>query len=1189
MLAWEDHLAAALHRLRREEVACLARRKYLDALCVIFWASIPVLTALATFAAVAYIDRAIDPAAVFTTIALLQMLTFPLNAFPWILNGLMEARVSKRRLQRFLLDMPAPPNYVIRAGADDGPTPTMTPSPGAGARTDSPKKKPRRTPTIEGIFRNTAAAAGASTGGATGGSGAGAGAGSASYCLEIFGSFAWEEPPLPPPPLPPTLEGRGEEEEDGDHDAAGLGLLASPALPERVVGVEELQEAEGLIPPADAASGGGGGSSGGVVEDETKGQDRLAEEVHLPQHQLQQQRPKRRGFLVHDLALRVRKGEVVGVYGRIGAGKSSLLAAVLGEMHAVVPPSSSSGAASSASPSRVVLRARRVAYVAQSPWLQRGSVRDNIVFGAPWDPPRFAAVVAACGLDEDLAALPGGAGTEVGERGGTLSGGQRQRVALARALYSRAELYLLDDPFSGLDGRTAAHVARAAVQGMMRREGATVVLVTHALPLLAACDWAVAMRGGRVVERVRVRQPQQQPHQQTPVAAALSHAATQESGPAATEMVAATASRPTGGKGEEEGPAEAEKTTTKSEAATAALATEETREEGKVRWRVYRYYVVSAGRLLSLCTVASLLAMQLSANAMSLWLSAWSAHTDRYTPSQFLAVSGAIAGANAGFTVLRSFLFAWGGLRAARRLHDRLLASVLHTAMAFFEANPVGRILNRFAGDTWTVDDSLPFILNILLAQSAALVGTAVVLALASPWTLLVLLLVSPLYHRLQAFYRASSRELKRLDSVARSPLLAHFSETMAGAVTVRAFGAAPRFRRQSLALVDANQRVAFYSSAASQWLGLRIQAFGVLVVASVAAWAVGSCAAHRPARAELIGLALSYASGVLGNLGGLLNAYAETEREMVAVERVHEFTAQPPERAVAAPPAVEVAADWPWAGAIRVEGLCLRYRTGWPRALDRVSLRVAAGEKLAVCGRTGSGKSSLLACLFRLVAWEEGAILVDGAPLDRVPLRRLRAALAIIPQEPVLFRGTVRSNLDPAGEYDDAALFSALQACQLDAVLREHHAHQHHAGAGAGAKASSTAPSLAECLEIEVQEKGANFSVGQRQLLCLCRVLLRRARVVCVDEATASLDAATDAQVRRTLAGAFRDATVVMIAHRMSTVLELCARAVVLSEGRVVEEGDPRQLLLDPASHLYALSKAEESGRRDEAAPEVQ
>lgn len=616
----------------------------------------------------------------------------------------------------------------------------------------------------------------------------------------------------------------------------------------------------------------------------------------------------------------------------------------------------------------------------------------------------------------------------------------------------------------------------------------------------------------------------------------------------------------------------------------AALATEETREEGTVRWRVYRYYVMSAGRLLSFCTVASLLAMQLSSNAMSLWLSAWSAHTDRYTPSQFLAVSGAIAGANAGFTILRSFLFAWGGLRAARRLHDRLLASVLHAAMAFFEANPVGRILNRFAGDTWTVDDSLPFILNILLAQSAALVGTAIVLVLASPWTLLVLLLVSPLYHRLQAFYRASSRELKRLDSVARSPLLAHFSETMAGAVTVRAFGASSRFRAQSLALVDANQRVAFYSSAASQWLGLRIQAFGVVVVASVAAWAVGSCAAHRPARAELIGLALSYATGVLGNLGGLLNSYADTEREMVAVERFGEFTSEPPEREVAAPPAVEVAADWPRAGEVCVEDLCLRYRPGWPLALDRVSLRVRAGEKLAVCGRTGSGKSSLLACLFRLVAWEEGSIVVDGAPLDRVPLQRLRSALAIIPQEPVLFRGTVRSNLDPAGEYDDAALFSALQACHLDVVLREHHAHQHQpTTAGAGATRALSTPSLPECLEMEVQEKGGNFSVGQRQLLCLCRVLLRRARVVCVDEATSSLDAATKVQVRRTIASAFRDATVVMIAHRMSTVLELCTRAVVLSEGRVVEEGDPRQLLLDPTSHLHALSKGEGSGRRDD------
>ncbi len=1163
MLAWEGHLAAALGRLRKKEVGCLARRKYLDALCVIFWAATPVLTSLATFVAVVYIDHDITPAAVFTTIALLQMLTFPLNAFPWILNGLMEACVSKRRLQRFLLDLPLPPNYVIRPDTSSSSSPH-------DAANASPQTK-RRTPTIEGIFRNTGLASAKQQ---------------PPYCLEVYGSFGWEEPAPALPAWSPALS----EQEGGEDVDTKLGL-APPRLSERVVELNELLEVQGLIPSATEAASEEEGVTGEASSHGHGGAEQEEVKSHLEAGGERQH--ERRGFVLRDLNLRVGRGEIVGVYGRIGAGKSTLLAAIMGEMYAMplrgAAAASSRGAGSS---SRVVVRAARVAYVAQSPWLQRGSIRDNIVFGHEWEPERFEAVVAACGLCEDLAALPAGVETEIGERGGTLSGGQRLRVALARALYSRAELYLLDDPFSGLDGRTAAHVAREAVHGLMRQEGATVVLVTHALPLLAGCDWAVAMRGGRVVERIRFRQQRQQQQKKQGGAAGASAMA------AAAAMAPMRPNPVTCGLDSSHTPAPAPEpvldeegsvatTTSAAAAAAASLATEEAREEGKVRWRVYRYYVASAGRLLSLVVVVALLAMQLSANAMSLWLSLWSAHTDRYSPSEFLAVSGSIAAASVAFTILRSFLFAWGGMRAARRLHDRLLAAVLGAALAFFEANPVGRILNRFAGDTWTVDDSLPFILNILLAQSAALVGTAAILVLASPWTILALIIVSPLYHRLQAFYRASSRELKRLDSVARSPLLAHFSETMDGAVTVRAFGAADRFRARSRALVDGNQRVAFYSCAAAQWLALRIQAFGVVVVASVAAWAVGSCAAHRPVRPELIGLALSYASGVLGNLGGILTSYAETEREMVAVERVHEFTEEPPEPEVAVPPAVEVAPDWPWAGAIHLEALCLRYRPAWPLALDHVSLRVRAGEKLALCGRTGSGKSSLLACLFRLVAWE-GTIAVDGVPIDRVPLPRLRSALAIIPQEPTLFAGTVRSNLDAGDDFADAELYSALQACHLDAVLRERHQLQHqqqhhqdrHQGQEQQAsttEAPSLSPSLAQCLGMEVKEKGHNFSVGQRQLLCLARAVLQRARIVCVDEATASLDPATDALVRRTVAYAFRDATVLMVAHRIPPVVELCSRVVVLSEGRIVEEGPPSELLADRSSHLFALSQAEE------------
>jgi len=1123
LLAWEDHLARLLGRLRGKEVQYLSQRKYLDAWCVYFWAATPVVTSLVTFVAVVQLEHTITPAAVFTTIALLNMLIFPMNAFPWVINGLMEARVSKGRLERFLLEMPRPPTYVVVRGEDVEE---------------------------EEVGREEVVGGGGKEGART-------------IALEAHGSFAWDGS------LYRGTKEEGDEQREVQHGGCKQEREAEVVLPERVVDVEELEEGVGLVEASFSSNAAAATTTTTCIT--------------IPSSSS--------SFQLPDLHLRVTRGEIVGIYGKIGAGKSTLLAALLGEVYASLG-------------SRVILRVSRRAYVAQSPWLQRGSIRDNIVFGLPWDDARFERVVEACALLPDLATMPDGAQTEIGERGGTLSGGQRLRVALARALYSRADLYLLDDPFSGLDARTARHVAREAVFGMMRREGATVVLVTHALPLLVGCDWAAAMQAGRVVEKIRFK-PRTEVKRMIATAKgdALSEAQVHAQVMSLSPRSPLPPPSPPVTFALDLAPALPEAPTF-APAPPMALAQEETREEGHVKWGVVNYYIRGTGRVLSAALLTCLLGMQLSANAFTYWLSLWSSHTDDYTPQDFLIISGTIAALNSTFILFRSFLFAYGGLRAARLLHDQLFRAVLGASMAFFDAHPVGRILNRFAQDTYTIDDSLPFMLNIFLAQAFGLFGTTLVLLLASPWSVLVLLVVAVVYQRLQTFYRASSRELKRLDSISRSPVFSHFSETMDGATTIRAFEATDAFLARSLLLVDANQRVSFAGSAASQWLGLRLQAFGLLVVASVAAWAVGSCVVDHPVSAGLIGLSLSYTLPLVGNLSGLLSAYTETEKEMVAVERVHEFTTEPPEPDVVASVVgkegeaevevgmvMEVPPSWPSAGRIEVQDLTLRYRPAWPPALYRVSLTIQAGQKVGVCGRTGSGKTTLLSTLFRLVPWQGGTIFIDGLPIHRVPLQRLRASLAIIPQAPTLFAGSVRSNLDPTDAHSDAELGAAIDACHLDVVLRRAAASSTASVTARtkkeGAPSSSSPSSWAECLAVEVQEKGLNFSVGERQLLCLCRVLLRRAPIVCVDEASASLDVATDALIRRTLADAFKHATVITIAHRMSTVLELCERVVVLSEGRAVEEGDPKLLIDDPTSYLARLSAEERTGKEEEAVVE--
>jgi ABC-type multidrug transport system ATPase subunit len=371
-------------------------------------------------------------------------------------------------------------------------------------------------------------------------------------------------------------------------------------------------------------------------------------------------------FQLRDVKLVVRRGEMVGVYGRIGAGKSSLLSAILGEMYA------RRGSFVRLAPQT------RVAYCGQSAWIQRGTVRSIITFGEGWDPHRYARAIEACALAPDLASMPQGDMTEVGERGATLSGGQKLRLALARAVYTRADLYLLDDPFSGLDPTTAAHVSRACLQGLMREEGATVILVTHSLPLLEDCDWLVCVEGGRIIRREKIIKrtdgAETKGASQGEGTGEQAKADTKPHEPPGAE----TRNTDVGAAGE--GPAKA-----------AQLMQDEDRVDGQVRWDVYTYYGSAVGGCLSASTLLSLLGMQLSSNAFSYWLSLWSSHVGRFSTFDFLEVSTGIAGVNSLFTFARSFLFAYGGLKAARHLHDTLLRNVLGASPLFFDTTPIGR------------------------------------------------------------------------------------------------------------------------------------------------------------------------------------------------------------------------------------------------------------------------------------------------------------------------------------------------------------------------------------------------------------------------------------------------------------------------------------------------------------------
>ncbi|KAG5868321.1 hypothetical protein JTB14_015233 [Gonioctena quinquepunctata] len=516
-----------------------------------------------------------------------------------------------------------------------------------------------------------------------------------------------------------------------------------------------------------------------------------------------------------------------------------------------------------------------------------------------------------------------------------------------------------------------------------------------------------------------------------------------------------------------------------------------------------------------------------------------------YDMNSYLKIYVEFACLNTLFTLIRSFVFAYGGVMAATKFHKLLLKSVMRGSSSFFDVTPAGRIMNRFSSDTYTVDDSLPFILNILLAQFFSLLGALVITVYGLPWICLVLLPLIPVYSWLMNHYRLTSRELKRISSVTLSPVYSHFNETLQGLTTIRAMRAISRFKRDNQDNVDANIKAQFASQAAARWLGLRLQFIGVAVLLGVSLIAVIQ---HQYDVADpgLVGLAISYALTITGALGGVVSSFTETEREMIAVERVNQYIDLiTPESTyfVTDPPFA-----WPSQGVIVFENVVLKYREHLLPSIKDVSFETRPCEKIGVVGRTGAGKSSIVSALFRLVEVSSGSISIDSVNIKGISIPALRSRMFCIPQEPFLFSGSIRENLDPLGEFGEMEMWGALRKVSLMEVIKRMGGLEHN-----------------------VDGEGSNFSGGQKQLICLARAVLHNAKILCIDEATANVDEETDRLIQHTLRTAFRNSTVITIAHRIQTILD-SDRVLVLEHGQIIEFDSPDILLADPDSHFHKL-----------------
>ncbi|XP_046689303.1 multidrug resistance-associated protein 1-like [Homalodisca vitripennis] len=927
--------------------------------------------------------------------------------------------------------------------------------------------------------------------------------------------------------------------------------------------------------------------------------------------------------VLRNITLKVQPGHLVAVVGAIGAGKTSLISAFMGEMVR------NSGYANTKG---------RIAYVAQQAWIQNATVKDNIVFGSNFDEKHYFKTVKNCALEQDFKMLSGGDATEIGEKGINLSGGQKQRVSLARAVYSDAEIYLMDDPLSAVDAHVGKHIFENVIGPHGQLKNKTRILVTHGIAFLPQVDVIVVMKGGEIMERGTFKEllekkgefsefliqhlAETDQHEETQdIQELLDEETTQRirkiSKSESLRSLRSTSRRssvnlevqsslrqsekylsddmgstnsliglgvstlhfveeteePSSGQvvemsvlknGEivDSGVAVADQNDVESEteellhkrlskvrssksASDRNIASQperkpiskliqvEAAETGKVKWSVYFHYFSAMGYWLVVTTVGFNMLSQALAIFANIWLSKWSSDASAAVNgtqvldkrNSYLHMYTALGFGQVLTVVASSYSLAFATIYASRNLHLSILSNILRCPMSFFDTTPLGRIVNRLGKDVDVVDNVLPVTVGNAQYALATVFGTFIVIIWSTPVFALVIVPLGILYYSIQVIYVTTSRQLKRIESVSRSPIYSHFSETLSGQ-SVLSF---------LKLLFDV-----------SRWLGIRLETIANILIFFAAFFAVLGRDSLDPG---IVGLSISYALQITFVMNAAVRMASEIETSIVSVERIKEYAQLPQEAAWIIEP--RPSPEWPGQGVVKFQDYKVRYREGLDLILKGISFTVSGSEKIGIVGRTGAGKSSLTLCLFRIIEAAGGHIYIDDLDIAKIGLGDLRSKLTIVPQDPVLFSGHLRMNLDPFEMFSDTDIWCALELAHLSEYVK----------------------SLPQGLKHPVAEGGENLSIGQRQLICLARALLRKTKVLILDEATAAIDLETDDLIQQTIRREFRDCTVLTIAHRLNTIMD-SDRVLVLDQGLIKEFDSPKNLLKSSSSIFYGLAK---------------
>ncbi|TID19224.1 hypothetical protein CANINC_003794 [Pichia inconspicua] len=870
-----------------------------------------------------------------------------------------------------------------------------------------------------------------------------------------------------------------------------------------------------------------------------------------------------------NINFKAKKGELNCILGKVGSGKSALIQALLGSLH------KTKGS---------VAIAGTVAYVPQTAWIMNGTIRENILFGCKYDPNFYQKTLEACALLSDLDILTDGDQTQVGEKGISLSGGQKARLSLARAVYARADVYLMDDVLSAVDEHVGKHITKNVLGSNGLLKNKCRILATNSMAVLRASDYITMLSQGRIIEegsyeRIIAQKKDSDLFRLINEFGRKDKPTEEDSGNITSEPDSSPLERSETSSATliddlkkstfDDSKAEIEDFRTdivNKEKREISAGRAEKHEQGKVGWDVYLTYAKACGGTNVLIMIGFMVAAMGLYVAANVWLKHWSEINSKlgYNPEPWKYLGIYFLFCIAGvFCVMCSSLvqWLWCSISGSKYLHDTMLSAVLRAPMQFFETTPIGRILNRFSSDIYKIDETLFRVFSMFFNNTIKVTFTILVIIYTTWQFSFFVVPMFFLYRYFQKYYLYTSRELKRLESVSKSPIFAHFQETLSGVSVIKAYDQVDRFSFLNHYKLDVNMSAYHPSVSANRWLAVRLELLGSFIILGSSGLLILTLKSGK-VTPGLVGLSVSYALQVTQALNWIVRMTVDIESNIVSVERVMEYASLPSE-APEIIPEKRPSVNWPFNGEIELKNYSTRYRPELDLVLKNINLSISRKEKIGIVGRTGAGKSSLTLALFRIIEAVVGHIEIDNVDTSQIGLYDLRSRLSIIPQDSQIFKGTIRSNLDPVDQFTDAELWDALKLAHLDRhVISMYEEYENKEELGFNQ------------LLVPVSEGGSNLSAGQRQLVCLARALTKKnCKVLVLDEATANVDVSTDAIIQQTIRTAFEDRTILTIAHRLNTIID-SDRIIVLEQGQVKEFDKPEILLQNKNSLFYSLCK---------------